>query len=131
MLAISPLPATLDHQRRDSAGVQVKCKGDISIAQGIQYSAEVTAGGNLDIKGGVMGTISSSSAGKTSRLFFLDNVGRVEVKGDLTVTESMVQVRAMVGVISRFLAAVVFWPVGITSLAGRFLSRNWVRRTRC
>lgn len=78
-------------------GFKVKCKGDISIAQGIQYSAEVSAGGNLEIKGGVMGHDIVIKCWGNVHAVFLDNVGRIEVKGDLTVTESMVQVHAMVG----------------------------------
>jgi hypothetical protein len=78
-------------------GFKVKCKGDIVIAQGVQYSAEITAGGNVEIKGGVMGhEIVIKSWGNVTTTF-LDNVGRVEVKGDLTVAESVVQVHALVG----------------------------------
>jgi hypothetical protein len=78
-------------------GFKVKCKGDIVIAQGVQYSAEITAGGNIEIKGGVMGhEIVIKSWGNVTTTF-MDNVGRVEVKGDLTVAESMVQAHALVG----------------------------------
>jgi len=78
-------------------GFKVKCKGDISIGQGIQYSAEVIAGGNVEIKGGVIGREIVIKSWANVKAVFLENVGRVEVKGDLTVTESMVQVHAMVG----------------------------------
>lgn len=78
-------------------GFKVKCKGDIFIGQGVQYSAEITAGGNVEIKGGVMGHDIVIKCWGNVNVTFLDNVGRVEVKGDLTVTESMVQVHALVG----------------------------------
>lgn len=78
-------------------GFKVKCKGDISIAQGIQYSAEVTAGGNLEVNAGVVGQdIIIKCWGSVNAVFF-ENVGRVEVKNDLTVSEAMVQVNALVG----------------------------------
>lgn len=78
-------------------GFKVKCKGDIVIGQGLQFSAEVTAGGNLEIKGGAIGhEIVIRCWGKVTANF-LDNVGRLEVKGDLIVSESMVGVQALVG----------------------------------
>ena len=78
-------------------GFKVKCKGDIIIGQGVQYSAEITAGGNLEIKGGVIGHDITIKCWGNVTTTFMDNVGRVEVKGDLTVTESMVGVHALVG----------------------------------
>lgn len=78
-------------------GFKVKCKGDIFIGGGVQYSAEVTAGGNLEIKGGCIGHEIVIKCWGNVTANFMDNVGRVEVKGDLTVTESMVQVHALVG----------------------------------
>ena len=78
-------------------GFKVKCKGDIIIGQGVQYSAEVTSGGNLEIKAGVIGHDVVIKCWGNFSVNFMENVGRVEVKGDLNVTESMVQVHAMVG----------------------------------
>lgn len=78
-------------------GFKVKCKGDVTIGQGVQYSAEVTAGGNLDIKAGVIGRDVVIKCWGNVNVNFMENVGRVEVKGDLNVMESMVQVQAMVG----------------------------------
>ncbi len=78
-------------------GFKVKCKGDVFIGQGLQYSAAVTAGGNLEIKGGAIGREIVIKCWGNVTVNFIDNVGSVEVKGDLTVTESMVGVRAMVG----------------------------------
>jgi uncharacterized protein (DUF342 family) len=78
-------------------GFKVKCKGDITLGQGVQYSAEITAGGNLEIKGGVIGRDIVIKCWGNVTATFMDNVGRVEVKGDLTVTDFMAQVRAMVG----------------------------------
>lgn len=78
-------------------GFKVKCKGDISIAQGVQYSAAVTAGGNLEIKGGVIGQDIVIKCWGNVNAVFLENVGRIEVKGDLIVSGSMVQVNALVG----------------------------------
>ncbi len=78
-------------------GFKVKCKGDIVIGQGIQYSGEVTAGGNLEIKAGVIGRDIVIKCWGNTNANFMESVGRVEVKGDLVVAESMVQVQAMVG----------------------------------
>lgn len=78
-------------------GFKVKCKGDIIIAKGVQYSAEVTAGGNLEIKAGVIGQDIVIKCWGNFTANFMENVGRVEVKGDLNVHESMVQVHALVG----------------------------------
>ncbi len=78
-------------------GFKVKCKGDVIIGQDVQYSAEVTAGGNLEIKAGVIGHEVVIKCWGNFSVNFMENVGRVEVKGDLNVIESMVQVKAMVG----------------------------------
>ncbi len=78
-------------------GFKVKCKGDVFIGQGLQYSAAVTAGGNLEIKGGAIGHEIVIKCWGNVVANFLDNVGRLEVKGELTVTESMIGVRGMVG----------------------------------
>lgn len=78
-------------------GFKVKCKGDIVIGQGVQYSAEVTAGGSLEIKAGVIGRDVVIKCWGNFTTNFMESVGRVEVKGDLDVSESMVQVHAMVG----------------------------------
>lgn len=78
-------------------GFKVKCKGDINFGQGVQYSADITAGGNLSIKGGVIGRDIVIKCWGNVTATFMDNVGRVEAKGDLIVTDSMIQVRAMVG----------------------------------
>ena len=78
-------------------GFKVKCKGDIVIGQGMQYSGEITAGGNLEVKAGLMGHDIVIKCWGNIQANFLDNVGRVEVKGDLVVAESMLQVHAMVG----------------------------------
>lgn len=78
-------------------GFKVKCKGDIVIGQGVQYSAEITAGGNLEIKAGVIGREVVIKCWGNCTVNFMEDVGRVEVKGDLTVAESVVQVHAMVG----------------------------------
>ena len=75
----------------------MKCKGDVVIGQGVQYSAEVTAGGNLEIKAGVIGRDVVIKCWGNFTTNFMESVGRVEVKGDLNVSESMVQVHAMVG----------------------------------
>lgn len=78
-------------------GFKVKCKGDIVIAKGVQYSAEVTAGGNLEIKEGVIGQDIVIKCWGNFTANFMENVGRVEVKGDLNVHEAMFQVHALVG----------------------------------
>ncbi len=78
-------------------GFKVKCKGDVFISKGVQDSAKITAGGNLVIKGGVVGDgVVLRSWGNTT-VDFVENVGRIEVKGDLTITDIIVQGHARVG----------------------------------
>ncbi len=78
-------------------GFKVKCKKDVYISQGVQNSAEVTAGGNLLIKGGVIGEdVVLQSWGDTS-VDFVENVGRIEVKNNFNVTDSIIQGHAKVG----------------------------------
>lgn len=51
----------------------------------------------MEIKGGVIGQDIVIKCWGNVNAAFLENVGRVEVKGDLTVSGSMVQVNALVG----------------------------------
>ncbi|MFW8600709.1 DUF342 domain-containing protein [Desulfobacterota bacterium M19] len=78
-------------------GFKIKCKGDIFIAKGVQNSAVITAGGSLEIKGGVVGeAVVIKSWGDVS-IDFVEGVNTIEVKGNLTVTDSIIQGRARVG----------------------------------
>jgi uncharacterized protein (DUF342 family) len=78
-------------------GFKVKGKGDVFIAKGVQDSAHITAGGNLEIKGGVVGDAVVLKSWGNASVDFVENVGRIEVKGDLTITDAIVQGHARVG----------------------------------
>jgi len=78
-------------------GFKVKCKGDVYIAMGVQNSAVITAGGNLEIKGGAVGEDVVLLCWNNIKADFLEGVGRIEVKGDLVVADTMIQCNARVG----------------------------------
>jgi len=77
-------------------GFKVKCKREIYISKGVE-SSEITAGESLEIKGGVIGEDVVLKSWGNIKLDFIENVGRVEAKGDLTITDSSIQVKARVG----------------------------------
>lgn len=78
-------------------GFKVKCKNDIYIAQGVQNGAEVTAGRSLEIKGGVIGADVVLKCWGDIKVDFVENVGRIEAKEDLIITETIIQGKARVG----------------------------------
>ncbi len=84
-------------------GFKIKCKGDIFIAKGVQNSAVITAGGSLEIKGGVVGEAVVIRSWGDGSIDFVEGVNTIEVKGSLTVTDSIIQGRARVGVDFRVL----------------------------
>jgi len=77
-------------------GFRVKCKGDIYIAKGVE-GAKVQAGGNLEIKGGVIGEDVHLQSWKDLSADFVENVGKIEVRGNLNITDSIIQAKARVG----------------------------------
>jgi len=85
-------------------GFKVKCKGDVFIAKGVQDSAEITAGGNLEIKGGVVGDGVVIKCWGNASADFIENVGRIEVKGDFTITDAIIQGHARIGGTLKVLA---------------------------
>ena len=78
-------------------GFKVKCKKDIYIAQGVQNSAEIVAGGDLSVKGGTIGSDVVIQCWGCATIDFIENVGRIEVKGDLIITDAIIQGHARVG----------------------------------
>lgn len=78
-------------------GFKVKGKKDVYIGQGVQNSAEIVVGGNLEIKGGVIGDGVVIKCWGNVNADFIENVGRIEVKGDLLVSNSLVQTHTKVG----------------------------------
>lgn len=78
-------------------GFKVKCKGDVFIAKGVQNSARITAGGDLEIKGGVVGEGVVLKCWGNAKVDFVENVGMIEAKGDFTITDSIVQGHARIG----------------------------------
>ena len=78
-------------------GFKVKCKGDVYIAMGVQNGAVITAGGNLEIKGGAVGEDVVLLCWRTIHADFFEGVGRIEVKGDLVVDDTLIQCNARVG----------------------------------
>ncbi|NOX24881.1 MAG: DUF342 domain-containing protein [Deltaproteobacteria bacterium] len=78
-------------------GFKVKGKGDVFIAKGVQDPAQITAGGDLVIKGGGVGDGVVIKCWGNASIDFIENVGRIEVKGDLTITDAIVQGHARIG----------------------------------
>lgn len=78
-------------------GFRVKGKKDVYIAQGVQNAAEIIAGGNIEIKGGVIGDEIVIQCWGNVTVDFVENVGRIEVKENLTVTDSIIQANVRVG----------------------------------
>ena len=78
-------------------GFKVKGKKDVYISQGIQNGAVITAGGDLEIKGGVVGEDVALKSWGNIKVDFIENVGRIEVKENLTITDTIIQGHAHVG----------------------------------
>ncbi len=85
-------------------GFKIKCKGDIFVAKGVQDSARIIAGGNVDIRGGVVGAGVVIKCWGNAVVDFVENVGQIEVKGDVTITDSIIQGHARVGGSMRVLS---------------------------
>ncbi len=77
-------------------GFKVKGKKDVYIGQGIQNSAEITVGGNLKIKGGVVGDGVAIKCWGNVNADFIENVGRIEVNGDLLIFDALIQTHTRV-----------------------------------
>jgi hypothetical protein len=78
-------------------GFKVKGKKDVYIAKGVQNSAEIIAGGDLEIKGGVIGEDIVIQCWGNVKIDFLENVGRIDVRGDFSVSDTIIQAKVRVG----------------------------------
>lgn len=77
-------------------GFNLKCRGDIELAKGIN-SSSVMAGGNLKIRGGVIGPNAVLRAKGDISVDFMENDCEVEALGNLFMADFAVQCRARVG----------------------------------
>nr|MBF0222132.1 DUF342 domain-containing protein [Desulfobulbaceae bacterium] len=78
-------------------GFPGKCKKDVDIAMGVQNSASIIAGGEIVIKGGVIGDEIVIQCWGDVKADFVENVGRIEVKGSLHVSDTIIQANVHVG----------------------------------
>lgn len=77
-------------------GFHVKCRGDITIGKGVN-SSSVMAGGNLIIRGGIVGEDTKLRAKGNIDIDFLENGPVVDAAGDFIVNDFVVQGKAKVG----------------------------------
>lgn len=77
-------------------GFSVKCRGDVTINRGMS-SALVMAGGNLTVRGCVVGEDAVLRAKGNITIDFMENGPKVEAGGDLTINDSVIQCQALVG----------------------------------
>lgn len=78
------------------AGFSVKCRGDISVAKGVN-SASVMAGGNLLVRGGIVGQDARLRAKGDIDIDFLENGPAVDAGADFIVNDFIVQGKIKVG----------------------------------
>jgi hypothetical protein len=71
-------------------GFKIKCKGDVVIGKGVN-NAQILAGGNVMITGGLVGPESDLRAKGDVVLDFCENVGLIETRGSLKVTNFVIQ----------------------------------------
>ncbi len=77
-------------------GFNVKCRGDITIRQGVN-NGFLMAGGNLAISGGVVGEDSVLRAKGDINVDFVENGPKIETASSLFVNDFLVQTEAKVG----------------------------------
>lgn len=77
-------------------GFHVKCRGDITIGKGVN-GASVMAGGNLTIRGGIVGEDAALRAKGDIDIDFMENGPKVDVAGDFIIHDFVVQGKAKVG----------------------------------
>lgn len=85
----------LEIQGQVLQGFKVKCKGDVFISRGVN-NAQITAGGKVEIRGGLVGLETELRAKGDISVDFCENFGLVETRGSLEVTHFMVQGRVKV-----------------------------------
>ncbi|MBU0675565.1 MAG: FapA family protein [Proteobacteria bacterium] len=78
------------------SGFQVKCRGDIRIARGVNNSL-VMAGGTLTVKGSICGEEATVKVRGDAEVEFVENGPRVEIGGNLNVTGYIMQADIHVG----------------------------------
>lgn len=76
------------------SGFKVKCRGDINIGKGVN-GALVMAGGNLSIRGGIVGSNTRLRAKGNVDIDFMEG-GQIEVGADLIIQDFVVQSKAQV-----------------------------------
>lgn len=77
-------------------GFKIKCKGDVVIGKGAN-NAQVLAGGNVRISGGLVGLDTEIRAKGDIRLDFCENFGLIETRGSLRVENFVVQGKVKTG----------------------------------
>ncbi|MCB2182207.1 MAG: FapA family protein [Desulfobulbaceae bacterium] len=78
------------------SGFKVKCKGDVLVGKGVN-NAQILAGGDIVILGGLIGEDAEVRAKGNIKLDFCENTGALEAKGNLTVTNFIVQANVKTG----------------------------------
>jgi uncharacterized protein (DUF342 family) len=71
-------------------GFKLKCKGDITVQGGVN-NANIIAGGKLEINGGLIGEDSNIRVKGNAKVDFIENIGSFETRGQLTVSDFIVQ----------------------------------------
>lgn len=71
-------------------GFKIKCKGDVVIGKGVN-NAQILAGGNVRVTGGLVGQDTEIRAKGDIQLDFCENFGLVETRGALQVANFVVQ----------------------------------------
>ncbi|MFZ5760028.1 MAG: DUF342 domain-containing protein [Thermodesulfobacteriota bacterium] len=77
-------------------GFKIKCKGDVIIGKGVN-NAQILAGGNVRINGGLIGQDAEVRARGNIVIDFCENFGELEARGNLTVNNFVVQGRVKTG----------------------------------
>jgi len=77
-------------------GFTIKCRGNVSIGKGVNNSA-VMAGGNISVRGGVIGEEAALRAKGDVKVDFVENGPKIEASEDLIVSDFIVQAKAKVG----------------------------------
>lgn len=71
-------------------GFRVKCMGNIYIGEGVN-NAEIIAGGDLKIQGGLIGEECSVRVWGDLEVDFCENTGPIETRGNMTISDFVVQ----------------------------------------
>jgi len=77
-------------------GFKVRSRGDISISRGIN-NAEILAGGNITIYGGVIGQNASVTSMSNVTIDFIENGPRIRASGDLCLKNAALQADLEIG----------------------------------